>query len=376
MTFFDTFRSGSDIKFGKNYRLPANYYFQMSDSSVDCPQDIMKTKTWTPRLGDATISIEIKAKCTGHDDSTLGNDDFGEGGTGVKLRVLSYNVWGLPGVIGGVQYKAERMRALSEMIRSRTPYFDILLLQELWMQPDHELLKAAAKSSGLHMTGFRELSNSDCDGIVTPTSCSGLAVISAFPFDQTEFQPYTWKGKLETALSDWELFVGKGVGRVRIIPFGNMTIDIFNTHANSWDSWYRIKQAQELMDSNVKKSTADAVIMGGDLNTTPDMTPGTPYEIIQGFMHNSAEEFFSNEWLQPKLATYANQRNAFSYQKEPTRTLDYIFHKGMNPSTITRTQWFALPLLQTKITKSQGEVSIPLSDHEPLISHIYVKKIG
>ncbi len=78
----------------------------------------------------------------------------------VKLHVFAYNVWGMPGGMGGCQYKAERMKALSEIIRSRTPWFDIFLLEELWMQADHELLEAAAKSAGMHMTGFRELASS------------------------------------------------------------------------------------------------------------------------------------------------------------------------------------------------------------------------
>lgn len=61
--------------------------------------------------------------------------------------------------MGGCKYKAERMKALAELIRSRSPYFDIFLLAELWMQADHQLLEKAAKEAGLHMTGFRQLAS-------------------------------------------------------------------------------------------------------------------------------------------------------------------------------------------------------------------------
>ena len=63
------------------------------------------------------------------------------------------------GGMGGCEYKAERMKALADLIKSRSPYFDLFLLAELWMQADHQLLEEAAKSVGLHMTGFRQLAS-------------------------------------------------------------------------------------------------------------------------------------------------------------------------------------------------------------------------
>ena len=40
------------------------------------------------------------------------------------------------------------------------------------------------------------------------------------------------------------------------------------------ETWYRVKQAEELVDSYLKKSTADAVILGGDFNAPPILKPG------------------------------------------------------------------------------------------------------
>jgi len=296
-----------------------------------------------------------------------------------KLHVFEFNVWGMPGGMGGCEYKAERMEALADLIKSRSPYFDLFLLAELWMQADHQLLEEAAKSVGLHMTGFRQLASGTCDGRVLITECSGLAIISAYPLKEVEFNQYTWKG----TIWDGEALAGKGIGRVRIEPKFNTTVDVFVTHtiadgtkmAN--ETWYRVKQAEELVDSYLKKSTADAVILGGDFNAPPILKPGEPYYIIQQFMHNACEELFRQlkEWLLPKFATYGNQRNSFSYMYDPV-TYDYIFHRSMNPTTITWANWFELPILNTNITKAQKEVFITLSDHEPVISTIYVKKFS
>lgn len=72
------------------------------------------------------------------------------------------------------------------------------------------------------------------------------------------------------------------LGRVRIEPVHNVTIDIFVTHTAADpdpshgynNSYYRVRQVQELMDSYVSKSDADIVILGGDFNAEPEETEG------------------------------------------------------------------------------------------------------
>ena len=74
-----------------------------------------------------------------------------------------------------------------------------------------------------------------------------------------------------------EVLAKKGVGRVRIEPSANLTIDIFVTHTAADpdpshgynNSYYRVRQVRELMDEYVTKSTADIVILGGDFNAEP-----------------------------------------------------------------------------------------------------------
>ena len=75
--------------------------------------------------------------------------------------------------------------------------YDLVLLQDLWMRPDHETIRAAlpkvihnkmSSSSGKIvfcinlqnrvMTRVGDLAPALCDGRVLPTSCSGLALVS------------------------------------------------------------------------------------------------------------------------------------------------------------------------------------------------------
>ena len=81
--------------------------------------------------------------------------------------------------------------------------YDLVLLQDLWMRPDHEMIRAAlpkvihnkmSSSSGKIvfcinlqnrvMTRVGDLAPALCDGRVLPTSCSGLALVSRW-YDST-----------------------------------------------------------------------------------------------------------------------------------------------------------------------------------------------
>ena len=55
----------------------------------------------------------------------------------VHLRVISYNVWGMPNIISG--NKEQRILGVSSLIKREN--FDLLLLTELWMRHDHELIR-------------------------------------------------------------------------------------------------------------------------------------------------------------------------------------------------------------------------------------------
>ena len=121
------------------------------------------------------------------------------------------------------------------------------------------------------------------------------------------------------------------------------------------------QQTKEFVDRYLKKSTANAIIMGGNFNTPPILKPGEPYKVIRQFMNNACKEFtwikfhLFKECLGPKFTIYGNLRNSFSYMYDPI-IQDYIFYKSIHSGSITFANWFELPSFQK-------EVSITLSDH-------------
>ena len=81
------------------------------------------------------------------------------------LQVMSLNTWGMPEKLGS-EFKTQRMNAIAKEISKGE--FDIYLLEELWMQPDHETI-AKKIPANYSITGFRQLAPATCDGRVLPT---------------------------------------------------------------------------------------------------------------------------------------------------------------------------------------------------------------
>ena len=54
------------------------------------------------------------------------------------LKVMALNVWGMPAKVGS-EDKELRMEAIGKFIQQKE--YDVYLLAELWMRPDHETIR-------------------------------------------------------------------------------------------------------------------------------------------------------------------------------------------------------------------------------------------
>ena len=76
------------------------------------------------------------------------------------------------------------------------------------------------------------------------------------------------------------------------------------------NSYYRELQTIKLVNKILKKSSADVILLGGDLNAEPN---SKSYNIVRTYMNNSIEDVHAStasplNWLKPEWATYNNKR--------------------------------------------------------------------
>ena len=288
----------------------------------------------------------------------------------VSLHVLTLNTWLIPEVFGSKD-KQDRIGGICKLIQD----YDVVLLQEIWMRNDHEIIKQWVEGVlGYHMTSYDELS-SNCDGLVTPSGCSGLAIVSRFAFDEVSFVRFKIQGSPWNMFLDGEFFAGKGLGRVTVKILPNMAVDFLVTHLVS-ESNYKIREAQahELVQV-VIESQADFVVLAGDFNTAPMTESDRTYNKVAKVMADAFQEAKGDPslWHDPHFATYGHTRNSYTNANSHPTIFDYIFLRKstMDPGEIW-VKSFSLPDLH--IVKPATQTHISISDHEAVASHIYLWK--
>jgi len=296
----------------------------------------------------------------------------------IGLKVLALNVWGMPAKVGS-EDKELRMKAIGNFIQKKE--YDVYLLAELWMRPDHETIRKLLPE-GYYMSEVGDFALSTCDGRALPSFCSGLAIVSRFPFIEKEFLEYSYHGDI--LKPDGEYWARKGAGRARVEPHPGFLVDLLVTHTcavgpSYSNAYYREHQVAELVGW-VDKSNADFVILGGDFNTDPK-DKETSYHNLKTAMISSMEEFFLDikEWLCPKRATYGNPKNTYSYMYDPV-LYDYIWHKSKRSNMIW-TNFFDVPFLtalkyssDSNSSENGTSVEVSFSDHEAVTSSLFLWK--
>ncbi|CAE6377282.1 unnamed protein product [Rhizoctonia solani] len=175
-----------------------------------------------------------------------------------QLRVLTLNCWGLKFVS---KDRVVRTRAIGDEIAASN--YDIVGLQELWVQGDYDYIKAKVA----HKLPYSKYFLSGALG-------AGLAIFSRFPIKSTSLHPYSLCGSpLDVAGGDW--FVGKAVvGAIIDHPLLG-ELEIFNTHlfAKGGESPSKPQMAHRLVGAyefsrrvNISASLGRHVLAVGDFN--------------------------------------------------------------------------------------------------------------
>ena len=149
----------------------------------------------------------------------------------IELKIFVLNTWGMPKLIFGGQDKEARMAAIGQHINQSD--YDLCLLQEVWMRSDHQHLRDTV-GGGWFMTEYGDMNGPACDGRITPGFCSGLAILSKYPFMKTKFFEFSTQG------SGVKSFLGGKVRLSHILAHYCIYIPYFRVWV-----WLRLRQRMD-----------------------------------------------------------------------------------------------------------------------------------
>lgn len=169
------------------------------------------------------------------------------------VRVMSWNVWGIPYVSDDVEGRMER---IVDAIAEHNP--DLVALQEVW-EPEHgDRLTEDFRAAGwAHVRHFRGEGRK-----------GGLLIASRYPFHEMEYVRFTMG---DVPLVPWHVdwMADKGVARVRIDhPEGAFTFA--NTHLQAAYGGRRYVTTRLSQAMQLARSLADLggpLVLAGDINT-------------------------------------------------------------------------------------------------------------
>jgi len=169
---------------------------------------------------------------------------------GISLRLVTYNIWGLPSWMTGA--RSGRYPQIARELERLHP--DIILLQEAWTAKPRKSVPASrlwspARAAGQH-TFFQQ---------------SGLVTVSRFPIIGGKFYPFS-----RAAFPD--KFVNKGVLKVTLELPGHQVLNVWNVHLQDGGSpEVRFSQIRQLISRvQAAEDGQMADLVGGDFNCTPD----------------------------------------------------------------------------------------------------------
>jgi len=143
---------------------------------------------------------------------------------------------------------------------------DIAGLQELYQEQDRQSVVQGAAAGGLVYSRY----------FPSGTIGSGLLLLSRFPIEDATFLRFRLNGRPQELIRS-DYYAGKGIARIRLqTPLG--PLDVYDTHLIAGYGeigpdvffYHRVAQAYEVARYVNAMSQKTAVIVTGDLNSTPD----------------------------------------------------------------------------------------------------------
>ncbi|XP_034952401.1 putative neutral sphingomyelinase [Chelonus insularis] len=274
----------------------------------------------------------------------------------INLKVLTLNCWGIPYVS---RNRVQRMRAIADQLLSGD--YDIVCFQEVWSAKDYELIK----NQILNILPYSHYFYSGVLG-------SGICLFTKFPIQDVIFHKWSLNGYAHKIHhGDW--FGGKGVGLCRLkVNDANINVYVAHLHAeynpqHDEYSAHRVLQAFDMAQFiRMTERGADAVILGGDLNTSPN---DLAYRIICGVAGLAdACSTINNDIGTNECAnnSYTPQRVARKFPQG--KRIDHILYLG--------SQNYKVEVIscQQPFPKRIPNKNFSYSDHEAVVAELKITK--
>lgn len=198
------------------------------------------------------------------------------------VKLLTLNTWGLKWVS---RLRSPRLRAIADRLGNPSQYgdyYDIVALQEVWVQLDWDYLDTACRDIYPYRRHFKS-------GILTGP---GLAIMSKIPILETMLHRFPVNGRA-SAFWRGDFYVGKSVAVCLLKPQRSdaRPIAVLNAHMHApyeleGDANYachRACQAWEMAHmQKILRKAGYAVIQVGDLNSVPGSLPFRLFTDIGG----------------------------------------------------------------------------------------------
>lgn len=280
------------------------------------------------------------------------------------VRILTLNCWGLKYVS---RKREQRIAAIASRLKDSSNSYDIIALQEVWVEQDYNLLRDSVK----HYLPFAKRWYS---GILTGP---GLVIFSRWPIDSAWIFRFPLNGRPSAFWrGDW--YVGKAAGSCVICHPSGKRLEIVNAHlhapyAPSGDASYTCHRASQAWDLSglVRRAelSGHVVFVTGDLNARPQSVGMRLLEhkggLSDAWLHSAKlpREFSSaeigqmtpQEQIDSAGVTSDSQLNTWrkNFAPERAKRLDYIFYDTSAASAVS-----------SKVTFTEVEPGVgSLSDH-------------
>ncbi|CAH8649125.1 unnamed protein product [Heterobilharzia americana] len=255
-----------------------------------------------------------------------------------KFKVLTFNCWAVFFPSSTVR-KEDRLNAIA--LKLSYGDFDIILLQEIWLDADYDKLRCLLNDKYPYSNYFY------CNLIGT-----GMCIFCKWPMDCVFTHPFTANG-YPHLIHQADYYCGKGIGLARVTSKEGFRINLYVTHLiaryelnRTLDKYngHRISQLIEVMEFIRMTSTgSDAIIITGDFNLESDTSAielfRTSLKLSDAWLNNAIVE------KNPNIASleldgctcdradnpYRNQLWTSEYGNG--ERLDYIFYRS-GPSVI------------------------------------------